>query len=108
MGRANISECPNCQSGMKQVKAPFNYHGMYIGLFEAYVCDFCKRTYFTETAYKEILATPTSVEDFQPFVEQDTNLVEEMKLILPFQEVLSISDSRKNKTSTTEEDLITS
>ncbi len=55
---------------MNLSKAPFNigiYHNTYMGLFEAYKCSFCHRTYFTEMAYKEIMSTPVSLKDFTPF-----------------------------------------
>jgi len=55
MNKFNINKCPNCGSKMNLSKAPFFYHGSYIGLFEAYKCSFCHRVYFTERAYKEIM-----------------------------------------------------
>jgi uncharacterized protein with PIN domain len=66
----NKMECPNCHSDMTLSKAPYIYHGAYLGLFEAYKCSFCYRVYFTEKAFQEIMKVPTSLEDFGPFVEQ--------------------------------------
>ena len=98
----NINKCPHCSSHMIKKLAPFYYHGTYIGLFKAYVCDFCKRKYFTEKAYKDIMATPTSLDDFLPFIEVNDNMPQPNKtphLI----EIISMSDSNKNDLITSED-----
>ncbi len=72
MTKLNINECPYCHSIMMLSKAPFLYHGSYIGLFEAYICHHCMRVYFTERAYEKIMRVPTSLEDFTPFEDQQS------------------------------------
>jgi hypothetical protein len=110
MVRSNINECPNCHSNMTLTKAPYIYHGSYIGMFRAYTCNFCNRVYFTEDAYHEIMGVPTSLKDFTPFVEQKPILIKQKEVPRPFLELQSESDSHKNKklVSINEEDLIIS
>lgn len=106
MALGNINECPNCNFSMKLTKAPYIYHGSYIGLLEAYVCNFCNRVYFTENAYHEIMAVPTSLEDFKPFEEQVPISIKQENSLPSFLELRTISDSDKNRESTNEEYLI--
>lgn len=108
MARGNINECPNCHFNMTLTKAPYIYHGSYIGMFEAYTCNFCNRVYFTEDAYHEIMDVPTSLEDFTPFEAQDPILMKQTEVLPPFLELKSESDSHKNRVSINEEDLIVS
>lgn len=68
--KGDIGSCPNCLSKMRLGMAPFKYHGSYIGLFEAYICDYCNRRYFTENAYKEIKQFPFSLKDTEVFSEE--------------------------------------
>jgi hypothetical protein len=107
MVRGNINKCPNCLSDMTLSKEPYIYHGTYIGLFEAYTCSFCNRVYFTEKAFRDIMAVPTSLDDFQPFEDQPPISLK-MEPIPPFLELRSESDSKKNRVSVNEEDLIIS
>lgn len=95
---------------MTLTKAPYIYHGSYIGMFEAYTCKFCNRVYFTEDAYHEIMRVPTSLEDFAPFEEQKPILIKQKEVPPPFLELQSESDSHKNKklVSINEEDSIIS
>lgn len=68
--KGNINVCPNCSSRMEKRLAPFRYHGMYIGKFDAYVCNLCHRTYFTENTYKEVMALPLNPNDYGDFSEE--------------------------------------
>ncbi len=72
MKKSNINECPYCGSIMELSEAPFIYHGSYLGLFEAYICHNCRRVYFTERAYREIMRVPISLEDFTQFEDQSS------------------------------------
>ena len=54
---------------MKKTKAPFKYHGSYIGKFDAYVCIRCRRTYFTEKAYNDIMQLPLNPEEQDNYSE---------------------------------------
>ena len=89
MSEGNITECPNCGSRMELKEAPFRYHGSYIGNFEAYVCGVCHHIYFTENAKKEIMEVPTSLEDFEPFIEQEFKV-----------QIVSETNERITKTTT--------
>lgn len=66
----DIETCPNCSSKMKKGKAPFKFHGSYVGKFEAYICGLCGRTYFTERAYKEIMEMPLNSDEANNFSEE--------------------------------------
>jgi len=66
---SNISKCPYCHEEMVLKKAPYKYDGSYVGVFEAYVCNFCHRIYFTEDSLKEILELPISLSDFESWQE---------------------------------------
>jgi len=66
----DIHKCPNCSFTMKKGKAPFKFHGSYVGKFEAYICDRCGRTYFTESAYKEIMGIPLNPDEAVNFSEE--------------------------------------
>ncbi|MEM3845819.1 MAG: hypothetical protein QXU98_08970 [Candidatus Parvarchaeota archaeon] len=68
--KGNVNVCPNCSSIMEKKLAPFKYHGMYIGMFDAYVCPVCHRTYFTEKAYKEIMDMPLDFDNYPGFSEE--------------------------------------
>jgi hypothetical protein len=68
--KGNINVCPNCSSKMEKRLAPFKYHGMYIGKFDAYVCNFCHRTYFTEKTYKAVMDLPLNPDDYGDFSEE--------------------------------------
>ncbi len=105
MVQHNVSECPYCHSTMVLSKAPFLYHGSYIGLFEAYICNNCKRIYFTEKSYKEIMAVPISLEDFLPFEEEPAELSTLMLRLPSLLEVKMQSDSSTNKVYKNEEEL---
>ncbi|MGC8726326.1 MAG: hypothetical protein ACP5RS_07145 [Thermoplasmata archaeon] len=70
MRHTNVNECPSCHKQMKKGMAPFHFHGKYIGLFEAYICDYCHRKFFTDGAYYEIMKFPTSLDDFSDFIDQ--------------------------------------
>lgn len=81
----NIEKCPYCSSTMKKTKAPFKYHGSYIGKFDAYVCNECNRTYFTEKAYKEIMKLPLNPDeqnDFSDFVDMQPEIVISSPIII--------------------------
>lgn len=108
MARGNINECPYCHFQMTLSRAPYIYHGSYIGLFEAYKCHFCNRVYFTERAFRDIMAVPTSLEDFQPFETQIPSSFKRKESIPPFLELKSESDSKKNRISINEEESIIS
>ncbi|MCL5889149.1 MAG: hypothetical protein M1597_04245 [Candidatus Thermoplasmatota archaeon] len=56
----DIETCPNCHSKMKKRMEPFRFHGSSLGKFEAYVCNLCGQTYFTEKAFKDIMEMPTN------------------------------------------------
>ncbi len=44
-------ECPSCsKSKLIRRKAPFYHHGIYLGDFDAEVCQNCGEIYFTEKA----------------------------------------------------------
>ena len=58
VAKGNVHICPNCDSKMKKGEAPFRFRGSYFGHFEAYVCGYCKRNFFTEKAYAEIMEFP--------------------------------------------------
>jgi hypothetical protein len=58
VAKGNVHICPNCDSLMKKGEAPFRFQGSYLGHFEAYKCSYCKRNYFTEKAYEEIMEIP--------------------------------------------------
>ena len=58
VARGNVHICPNCDFKMKKGEAPYSFHGSYLGHFEAYVCGYCKRNFFTEKAYDEIVGIP--------------------------------------------------
>ncbi|MDA8054182.1 MAG: hypothetical protein M0Z77_00850 [Thermoplasmatales archaeon] len=68
--KGNVNICPNCSSRMERRLAPFKYHGMYIGRFDAYVCSFCHRTYFTEKTYKEVMDLPLNPDNYSDFSEE--------------------------------------
>ncbi len=107
MVSGNVDECPYCHSEMRRGLAPFHFHGSYIGQFEAYICNFCHRVFFTERAYHEIMEVPTSADDFLDFVDQkviDTKAFEESPLV----SLKSESNSSKNKVCTNEEELLAS
>jgi DNA-directed RNA polymerase subunit RPC12/RpoP len=67
--KGNITTCPYCSSTMKKTEAPFKYHGSYIGKFDAYVCTNCKRVYFTEKAYKDIMQLPLNPDEQSNYSE---------------------------------------
>ena len=48
--------CPKCGSKMRLETAPYTYEDCcYIGDFEAYVCQKCNSSYFTEKGMKDAL-----------------------------------------------------
>ena len=67
--KGNITTCPYCSSKMEKTKAPFRYHGSYIGKFDAYVCTNCKRIYFTEKTYNDIMQLPLNPEEQDNYSE---------------------------------------
>lgn len=50
----NNLECPECDNQMLRRKVPYDYKGKYFGEYEAYVCEKCDTTYFTEKSFQEI------------------------------------------------------
>ncbi len=104
MINSNSDECPYCHSRLEKGLAPFHFHGSYLGQFEAYICDFCYRRFFTESAYHEIMEVPTSLDDFLEFGDQEitnTGVLENPPIVL----LESKSDSSGNKVSTNEEEI---
>ena len=39
---------------MLRKKVPYEYKGKYFGEYDAYVCEKCNMTYFTEKSFQEI------------------------------------------------------
>ena len=66
----DIDKCPNCSFTMRKGNAPFKFHGSYVGKFEAYICGKCDRTYFTESAYKDIMGMPLNRDEAINFSEE--------------------------------------
>jgi hypothetical protein len=98
MVNSNLDECPYCHFKMKKGMAPFLFHGSYLGQFEAYICDFCHRNFFTEKAYREIMMVPTSLDDFTSFVDQENQNSSISKE--PLLTLLEPSDSSVNEVFT--------
>ena len=67
--KGNITTCPYCSSTMEKTEAPFRYRGSYIGKFDAYVCSNCKRVYFTEKAYNDIMQLPLNPDEQDNYSE---------------------------------------
>jgi hypothetical protein len=55
---------------MEMGTAPFRFHGSYVGKFEAYVCPRCKRVYFTENAYNDVMEIPLNPDEASDFSDE--------------------------------------